>query len=222
MTDQKAARELQAIPYRYKNALAWRVASDLCRRETGLVITFPEGGSSAHANSLMIARGQQLAYEMRRAGGWLVPHAAESRMLSWEQAFARPNPRTIVVELEVSSGIHIAKTPMTQPRAIGYRLISATLDVVLHDRRRWDWYASSQGSIENQGLHADSEIDDTQRWTPEVTRWHLSCDGEKLAEVDSFGWIKTSKVTGPLLPRYKALGGKVGKLVTEVLGDILP
>ena len=92
--------ELRPVPYRYKNALSWRVASDLCRRDSGLVVTFPEGGSSAFANSLMIGKGQELSYEMRRMGGGVVSHARGLNMLSWEKAFSFANPRELVKELE--------------------------------------------------------------------------------------------------------------------------
>jgi hypothetical protein len=214
--------ELRPVPYRYKNALSWRVASDLCRRDPSLIVTFPEGGSSAFTNSLMIGKGQELSYEMRRLGGGVVSHARGLNMLSWEKAFSFANPRELVKELEKLGGVHVENTPPTAPRALGYRVISAVLDILLMDAREWDWYPRSTGSLERQGEGPAVSITDWQRWTPEDTRWHLRRDETYLAEIDSYGWIRTRRYSGPLLALYDRLDRKLGRVVNEVLGDVLP
>jgi hypothetical protein len=55
-----------------------------------------------------------------------------------------------------------------------------------------------------------------------MTRWHLVWKGERTVEIDSFGWIKAPRYAGPLLPIYKAHGRKIGEVMSETLGDVLP
>jgi len=59
----------RTLLYRHINALSWRVASELSRRDPGLYIALTgDGGSASQADSLMMSNTSGPDYQARRRG----------------------------------------------------------------------------------------------------------------------------------------------------------
>ncbi|MGP9504305.1 TY-Chap2 family putative peptide chaperone [Specibacter sp. AOP5-B1-6] len=216
--------KLAPVPYRYVNALSWRLASDLCRRHNELFITFPGGGSDAHADALMVSTDRDVWFQMRRRGGGVATHGEKLEIIEWADVFAAENPREIVRRMEESYGITPSKSSApTTPRTMGYRVISAALDATLNDTRRWRVDASSSPvSLQDETNGIDPVGPISLGWVPGHTRWHLHCDDDMLAVFDSFGHVKTDRGITNLLAAYKSLNRRVGAVLNDALGHRLP
>jgi hypothetical protein len=186
------------LRYRHINALSWRVASELCRRDPGLYMGMTyDGGSDAHTDALVAKSTGGLWYSARRSGLGFTAGTADKIVheLPWDKACNMPSASVVAVSLEESLGVHRpSKSPVTSPRALGYRVMAAALEMTLGDRRQWFTNASSGGPLDPESLASRDRL---QPW--EDTRWVLVRDDESVATVDNFGWIK---IDGRLLDLY--------------------
>lgn len=207
------------LRYRQINALSWRVASELSRRDPGVYIGLTyDGGSEAHADALVMTSTSGLWYSARRCGLGFTAGDKIVFKLPWDQAFTMPTARAIAVTLEESLGIHRpAKSPATSPRALGYRVMASILEMTLGDRRQWFTGAASGGPLDSESLVTRDRL---QPW--EDTRWVLLCDGETVAKLDNFGWLEINGRTTDLYSRYRELDGRIYALTLDVFGRILP
>lgn len=207
------------LKYRYVNALSWRVASELSRRDPGLYIGLTgHDGSAAHADALMMTNASGPDYQARRQGSGFTAGSGGDFQISWDQAFLMPSARAIAIELEESQGIHRPeKSPVTTPRALGYRLMASMMELTLGDRMEWS-------ANEHSGGPLDPESSATRKrllpW--EDTRWTLLRNGELVAELDNFGWLETVDRRIDLHSKYRQLKGRLYPLVVDVFGPLLP
>lgn len=207
------------LRYQHINALSWRVASELSRRDPSVYIGLTGGdGSSAMADALMMADVRGMAYQARRCGLGFTAGAGGDFQIPWDRAFGMTGPRAIAIALEESRGIHRPeKSPATSPRALGYRVMASMLELTLGDRVQWSTGESRGGPLDPESLTTGDRL---QEW--EDTRWSLFRDSEAVAQLDNFGWLETRGQTIDLHARYRALNGRIYSLILEVLGDILP
>jgi hypothetical protein len=107
------------LRYRQINALSWRVASELSRRDPGVYIGLTgDGGSAAHADSLMMTNAGGPDYQARRCGLGFTAGSGGDFQIPWDRALGMPSARAIAIALEESQGIHRPeKSPVTTPRA---------------------------------------------------------------------------------------------------------
>lgn len=209
------------LQYRQINALSWRVASELSRRDPGLYLGMTyDGGSDAHADALVATNTSGLRYSARRCGLGFTAGIADNIVfeLPWDKAIGMPSASVIAVSLEESLGVHRpSKSPATSPRALGYRVIAAALEMTLGDPRQWLTSASSGGPLDPESL---SGRDRLQPW--EDTRWVLVHDNEPVATVDNFGWLEIDGRLLDLHSRYRNLENRLYPLVLEAFGRLLP
>lgn len=207
------------LGYRHVNALSWRVASELSRRDPGVYIGLTGyGGSSAMADALMLADVSGMAYQARRCGFGFAAGAGGDFQIPWDRAFGMASPRAIAIALEESRGIHRPeKSPATSPRALGYRVMASMLELTLGDRVQWSTGESRGGPLDPESLATGEKLQD---W--EDTRWSLFRDSEAVAQLDNFGWLQIRGQKIDLRARYRELNGKIFALTMDVFGGILP
>lgn len=205
--------------YRQINALSWRVASELSRRDPGLYIGLTgDGGSAAHADALMMGTVGGPEYQARRSGSGFTAGSGGDFQIPWDSAFRMPSARAIAIALEVSQGIHRPeKSPVTKSRALGYRVMASMLELTLGDQREWTTSEISGGPFDPESLTTRDRL---QPW--EDTRWTLLRDGEAVAQLDNFGWLEIEERKFDLHSRYRELDGRIYPLILEVFGDNLP
>lgn len=207
------------LRYRQINALSWRVASELSRRDPGLFIGLTgDGGSAAQADALMMTNASGLEYQARRCGLGFTAGSSGDSQIPWERALAMQSARAIAIALEEFQGIHRPnKSPTTTPRALGYRVMASMLELSVGDRMEWSTSEYSGGPLDPASLASRDRL---QSW--EDTRWALIRDGETVARMDNFGWLEIQERTIDLYSRYRDLDGRIYSLILEVLGDIMP
>lgn len=209
------------LRYRQIDALSWRVASELSRRDSGLYIGMTyDGGSDAHADTLVATSVSGLRYSARRCGLGFTAGSADKIVfkLPWDKAIGMPSANAVAVSLEESLGVHRpSKSPPTSPRALGYRVMASVLETTLGDRRQWRTGASNGGPLDSDSQTTRGRL---QPW--EDTRWVLARDDEPVATVDNFGWLEIDGQLLDLHSRYRELNGRLYPLVIETFGHILP
>jgi hypothetical protein len=209
------------LRYRQINALSWRVASELSRRDSGLYVGMTyDGGSDAHADALVATSASGLRYSARRSGLGFTAGSADNIVfkLPWDKAIGMPSANAIAASLEESLGVHRpSKSPQTSPRALGYRVMASVLEMTLGDRRKWLTDASSGGPLDSESLVSRDRL---QPW--EGTRWVLVRDNEPVATIDNFGWLEIDGRLIDLHSRYRELDGRIFALTMDVFGCILP
>lgn len=211
--------ENRTLRYRQINALSWRVASELSRRDPGLYIGLTgDGGSAAHADALMMTSPSGSKYQARRRGLGFTAGANGEFQLEWDEALHRSSARAIAMALEESLGIHRPeKSPTTSPRALGYRVMASMLESTLGDRKSW-----STEEIEGGPLDTDSLSTPARMLPWEAVRWALLCDDETVAQLDNFGWLAIDGRRINLHARYRELNGRLYPLMLEIFGAHLP
>lgn len=211
--------EHRTLRYRQINALSWRVASELSRRDPGLYIGLTgDGGSAAHADSLMMTKAGGPDYQARRCGLGFTAGSGGDFQIPWDRALGMPSARAIAIALEESQGIHRPeKSPVTTPRALGYRLMASMLELTLGDRQYWSTGEDAGGPLDPK---SSATRDRLQPW--EDTRWTLLRNGEYIAKFDNFGWLEIEDRTINLHSRYRELDGRIQPLVSEIFGGLLP
>lgn len=209
----------RTLLYRHINALSWRVASELSRRDPGLYIALTgDGGSASQADSLMMANASGPDYQARRRGSGFTAGSGGDFQISWEQALNMPSARAIAIALETSQGVYRPeKSPTTTPRALGYRLMATMLELTLGDRSDWSTRELRGGPLESK---SSATLDRLQPW--EDTRWALTRDGETVAQLDNFGWLEIDDRLINLHSRYRELNGRLYPLMLEIFGSTLP
>lgn len=203
--------------YRQINALSWRVASELARRDNTIYVGLTgDGGSGAHADALMLTGAGGRAYQARRCGsGFIAGHGPELG-IPWERALQMKSARDIAVSLEQFLGLHHGKyAKATTPRALGYGVMASLLELTLGDRRSWETYESAGGP-----LTEDMNGSGTPRRS-EDTRWKVVRDGQQVAEFDNYGALLVNGRMVDLYSCYKALNGRIYPVGFESLGELL-
>lgn len=207
------------LGYRHINALSWRVAGELSRRDAGLYIGLTgDGGSAAHADALMMTNGSGPAYQARRRGLGFTAGSGGGFQIPWDQAFNMPSAKAIAIALERSQGIHrLEKSPATTPRALGYRLMASMLELTLGDRSDW-----STGELTGGPLDSESSVtrDRLQPW--EDTRWALLRNGEVVAIFDNFGCLEIKDRRIDLNTHYTRHNRRMLPVTSHIFGELLP
>lgn len=204
------------LRYRQINALSWRVASELARRDNSLYVGFAgDEGSAAHSDVLALGKSGELTYEARRCG---LGFRARKFELPWDEALSMENPREIATVLENALGLHLPmQSPPTSARALGYRVMAAILEMTVGESRYW-WASEAPG----EPFERDSQWTNARAFQWEATRWSLYRGSEQVAELDNFGTLNTDDRTIDLLSRYRELDGRLNALVVELFGKHLP
>ena len=211
--------ERGTLGYKHINALSWRVASELARRDRRVYIGLTgDGGSAANADALMLCSlSGGVDYQARRTGFGLAAGMGGHFTMEWEAAFKMPSAKAIAIAMEESLDIHLPeKSPPTTPRALGYRLMASVLEMTVGDRRQW---FTSEGL--GGPLDADTTVNRDRLQEYEDTRWSLYRDTEQLAVLDNFGWLEVGDRKIDLHKQYRELDGRLYPLVLEVFGGIL-
>lgn len=208
------------LRYRHINALSWRVASELSRRDVGVYIGLTgDGGSAAHADALMLtSHGGVAEYQARRTGlGFTAGKSGQFKM-EWEQALRMPSARAIAMAMETSLDIHLPEKSLpTTPRALGYRVMASVLEMTVGDQRQWFTYEGEGGPLDPNSASTRERL-----YQYEDTRWSLYRDDQNIAVLDNFGWLEIGDRKIDLQNRYRELNGRLYPLVFEVFGSILP
>jgi hypothetical protein len=157
-------------------------------------------------------------YQARRSGSGFTAGSGGEFQIPWDKAFRMPSARAIAIAMENSQNIHRPeKSPVTLPRALGYRVMASMLELTLGDHREWSTCEISGGPLDPESLASRDRL---QPW--EDTRWTLLRDGEAVARLDNFGWVEIEERKIDLHSRYRALNGRIYPLILEVFGNILP
>jgi hypothetical protein len=202
-----------SIAWRHVNALSWRVLSELARRDNSLYIALTgDGGSAAFAMALIITDGRSRDYQARRRGSGFTAGSGGGFQIEWREAFERPSPREIARQLECSRGLDFPrKSPVTLPRALGYRVIATLLELTVGDSARWD-------AIEFPSKPFQNHSADLRPW--EDAAWMLTCDDETVASIDNFGNLRRRGQEEPLslMHLYVRHDRRIVPLVADLFG----
>lgn len=209
------------IGYAQINALSWRVASELARRDPAVFVGLTGyGGGASHVDALMLTDGGGLRYDARRRGSGFSAYVdhGDPVMIPWDRALQMRSARDIAKALEKSAGIHLSsRAPATGGRALGYRLIASILETTLGDRRSWQVHEAEGGALAGPRDEAPATLQNY-----EDTRWTLRRDDEPVAIVDNFGFIEVKGRIVRLSSRYQELNRSIFALTMDVLGGLLP
>lgn len=212
--------EQDTLLYRQINALSWRVASELARRDNSIYVGLTgDGGSGAHADALMLTGADGRAYQARRCGsGFIAGHGPELG-IPWERALQMKSARDIAVTLEQFLGLKHGKyAKATTPRALGYGVMASLLELTLGDRRSWQTVEVEGGPLTRTVATA------TMPGAPreyEDTRWKVIRDGREVAEFDNYGGLLVGGRTTDLYSLYRTQNGRIYSVVFETLGGLL-
>ncbi|MCC3279901.1 hypothetical protein LJ754_12150 [Arthrobacter sp. zg-Y40] len=213
--------EQGTIGYAQVNALSWRVASELARRDPSVFVGLTGyGGGASHSDALMLTNGGGISYAARRMGSGFSAcvNNGDHLMIPWERALQMRSARDIAIALEKSAGIHLpSKAPATSGRALGYRLIASILEMTLGDRRSWQVYETEGGPLAEPREEVLARLQNY-----EDTRWVLRRDEEPVAMVDNFGFLKVDGNVVDLSARYQELNRSIFALTMDVYGGLLP
>ena len=209
------------IGYAQINALSWRVASELARRDPAVFVgRTGYGGGASQVDALMLTNGTGITYDARRRGSGLsasVDHG-DHLMIPWDRALQMRSARDIAMALEMSAGVHLpSKAPATSGRALGYRLIASILEMTLGDRRSWQVYETEGGPLAGPQEEVLARLQNY-----EDTRWVLRRDEEPIAIVDNYGFLKVDGNIVDLSARYQELNRSIFALTMDVFGGLLP
>ena len=209
------------VGYAQINALSWRVASELARRDPAVFIGLTgHSGGASQADALMLTNGAGITYEARRRGSGFSAcvDQGDYLMIPWDRALQMQSARDIAVALEISAGVHLpSKAPASSGRALGYRLIASILEMTLGDRRSWQVYETEGGSLAGPREEVLARLQNY-----EDTRWVLRRDEEPVAMVDNFGFLKVDGNVVDLSARYQELNRSIFALNMDVFGGLLP
>ena len=213
--------EQGTIGYAQVNALSWRVASELARRDPSVFVGLTGyGGGASHSDALMLTNGGGIHYDARRMGSGFSACVdnGDYLMISWERALQMDSARDIAVALEVLAGIHLpSQAPPTSGRALGYRLIASILEMTLGDRRSWQVHETQGGPLGGPREEVLARLQNYQD-----ARWILKRDEEPVAIIDNFGFLEVDGRTIDLSTRYKELNRSIFALTMDVFGSLLP
>lgn len=218
---QKGIRSVDqnSIVYRQRNALAWKVVSELCRRDNNLYLG-PKGGddNGVDANALMVLSSAGLTYQARRYGlGFVAAKGDMELQIKWDRAQQFNSAREIALALEQGIGFSFpAQSPPTTPRALGYRVIASLLEITATERARWIERSSGGGPLD-----PDSEFNRGRLKNWEGARHQIIKDNLCIAEFDNFGWVKTERGLVDLQASYKMLDRSLHRVVLEHFGGHL-
>ncbi|WP_426989898.1 hypothetical protein [Pseudarthrobacter sp. Y6] len=207
------------IRYRQINALAWRVASELSRRDQGLYIGLTGyDGSAAHADALMLTNASGPEYQARRRGLGFTAGSGGDFQISWDRALAMSSARAIAIAMEESQNIYRPeKSPATTPRVLNYRVMASMLELTLGGRLEWSTSELSGGPLDPESSISRDRL---QPW--EDTRWILQRDGQPVAQLDNFGWLEMGDRRIDLYSKYRQLNGRLYPLMFDLFGRLLP
>ena len=209
------------IGYAQINALSWRVASELCRRDPAVFVGLTGyGGGASQVDALVLTNGGGITYDARRMGSGFsacVDHG-DYLIIPWDRALQMRSAREIAIALEKSAGVHLpSKAPATSGRALGYRLIASVLEMTLGDRRCWLVQEAEGGPLAGP---REEVLVCIQNY--EDTRWILRRDDEAVATVDNFGFVQVDGKVLDLSARYQELNRSIFALTMDVFGRLLP
>ena len=212
--------ERGTIGYAHINALSWRVASELSRRDPALLVGPASEGSAAHTDSLLFVDGKGLMYQARRRGlGFAVFRNLSHGQIKWDRAFQMHTAREIAVALERSVGIQLPeRAPATNRRSLSYRVVASILEMTVGDKHLWVVEPGSGGSLDP----AQVEEDPKRLREFEDIRWVLLRNEDAVANVDTHGYAEIDGRIIDLYARYNELGRRITTLTAEVFGGIMP
>lgn len=212
--------ERGTIGYGQINALSWRVASELSRRDSSLFVGLAGEGSALHADSLLFLDGKGLEYQARRRGlGFAAFRNGRHGEVKWDRAFRMRTARQIATALETSVGIHLPdRAPKTTRRALSYRVLASVLRITLADSGSWNVVPGKAAPLEpelvGKGNARLPELD--------YCRWDLCRDENVVAAVDIYGYAQVKGNLVDLYKRYDETGRRITPLTADVFGGIMP
>ncbi|WP_224094952.1 hypothetical protein [Arthrobacter sp. StoSoilB13] len=157
-------------------------------------------------------------YQARRMGLGFTAGSEGAFTIAWDQALRMRSARAIAIALEESLHIHLPeKSPVTSPRALGYRVMASILEMTVGDGRQWLTHERTGGPMSHV-----SESTKERLLPYEDTLWALTRDGEEVAVLDNYGWLKIDHRQIDLHARYRELNGSLYLLVAGVFGGLLP
>ncbi|WP_430297732.1 hypothetical protein [Sinomonas sp. B1-1] len=218
MTSLSISAEPGTIMWRHVNALSWRVLSELARRDNSLFVGLTGyGGSASHAHALMMTDGATRHYQARRWGLGFTAGNGGEHQIEWSEAFSMPSARSIAMDLERANGLNFpASSPPTSPRALGYRVLAAVLELTLGDAAQWEVCGFPARSFAG-----DANSPRLREW--EDTAWSLRRDDEEVAQIDNFGHLRWGLQCDSmdLMQLYMRHDRRIIPLVSELFGRLL-
>lgn len=213
--------EFGTLGYAQINALSWRVASELSRRDPAVYIGLTGyEGSSSDADALILTNGRDIRYHARRRGsGFVALRQDRDWCIPWKNALQMGSAREIAKALEASVGVDLpAKSPATSRRALGYRVVASMLEISLGDCRSWTVNEMEGGPLD-EGVAVEQRLRLNEF---EDTRWALLRDESTVATVDNLGFVNINGRHVDLLARYQALNRSLFALTLDTFRGVLP
>lgn len=230
---------------RFATAQSWWIASELARRNGLEIYEMHPGGGSYDVLSVTHRRGFQLdevRLDLNRNGSLHIqPHA--SGWMTWTQVMAQQDPHTVVRRAEKALGWNPPPGPQTTRRALTYRVLARALAITLDDRHWWDvrmGFVDASGDPDDNpdyGLEAshpaairhartllsfDGDYPLCHLWVLGYDLWSDERHVVAVLSDDARVFLTGNDEPIDLMDLYRKRGRRLGLVVAEALGTVLP
>ncbi|CAN5262267.1 hypothetical protein BH09ACT3_BH09ACT3_08640 [soil metagenome] len=222
---------------RFVIAQSWWVAAEVARRHPVLIIhEMHPGGGMYDCLALLTPDGHKPIVQLNRVGTLHIPAVPEYRV-DWNEVMSARSPHAVVKEIEEVAQLgQVVKAPKSTPRVLAYRFIATLLTMTVNDRHAWDArneFLDSSGDelLELRGyLDGFPKAQRDSATTPPIGLWQephshfwaVLRDEEPIAMVSIEGWVYRRDTALDLALLYSESGHSITRVVTAVLGDLLP
>ena len=248
---EDAAVEPFGSSHQLLEVLSWRLASGIVRRfpsDLQIVETHPGGGMYDCLTIVPIEGGFRTGggrIDLNRVGSVHVPHRFDngvegpSPFAQWRDVLATDDVRLFADSLCTAAGLRTpSQLPASTSRSLVYRFLSSFLGTTVFTSNLWrpeSGYADSSGAV---GSDIRQEYFDLFPLAAERLRvvvaadllnqpayrfWFLTLDGEPQLALETTGvaWTRNGEQFD-LSALYAERGRRINRVITEVVGDLLP
>ncbi|MBO0898923.1 ADP-ribosylglycohydrolase family protein [Cellulomonas sp. zg-ZUI199] len=241
--DEETGPESTEPALRFTIAQSWWIASELARRNGLEVYEDQPCGYDVLGVRRAGTSGGGASLEMNR-GGRLHIHPAHTGWMTWQEVLAQPDPHAVVRRAEKTMGLSPQPHQKTTRRSLTYRVIARALAGAVDDRHPWDvrigfqvgedlsedFFYGLESSHPAAVAHARTLTSSTGDVEARRHLWilghNLRRSGERhVAAVlsdDARVFLAGDAEPIDLMALYRKRGHRLGLVVAEALGAVLP
>jgi len=219
---------------RFLIAQTWWIASEFARSHPDWAIRFGDQGGYL---TLVDPEGEMLRIVVNPGAIHLFGQDSTHTTIAHPLSTAHPHEAVKAIERFIGDPPHL-KTPASTPRTLAYRLLAAVLNVTVNEKARWEIRNEITGddSLGDGPIRAglvpqfpdaahDARAVRSEAWDlgePLRHYWAILRDNHPVAIVSTEGRAYLPDRTIDLQPAHETNGRSMLRLVTELIGDLLP
>jgi len=217
---------------RFLLAQAWWVTSEFARRHPSWAIRFGDQGSYL---TLVNPESEMPRIVVNPSAIHLFGQDSTHTTITHPLSTAHPYEAVKAIERSIGDPPHL-KTPPSTPRTIAYRLLATVLNVTVNEKARWEVRNEIIGDDGDGPIRAgvvsqfpaalrDASALRSEVWDlaePLRHYWAILRDERPVAIVSIEGRAYLPDRAIDLQPAYETNGRSMLRLVTDLIGDLLP